>query len=109
MGWPQGQGKCIDTHLFFQGLNALLRIYKRHLPTWGGYLTDAGEVHLEHLECVLTEIGKIETGMFVRRATDAEAVRFFSHTHHSVCTRTGKIGLWSLVRRATVVLACLRA
>jgi 5'-3' exonuclease len=52
------------------GLNALIRIYKKLMPGWEGFLTDAGDVHLGRLGNLLKLVGKTETEMFRKRATD---------------------------------------
>jgi 5'-3' exonuclease len=52
------------------GLNALIRIYKKLMPEWEGFLTDAGDVHLGRLEHLLKLVGKTETEMFKKRAID---------------------------------------
>lgn len=52
------------------GLNALIRIYKRLMPGWKGFLTDAGDVHLGRLQDLLVLVGKTETEMFRKRAVD---------------------------------------
>ena len=53
-------------------LDAMLRIYKRLLPSWGAYLTNAGDISLDRLGDFLQELGHIEESMFRDRAAAAE-------------------------------------
>ena len=50
----------------------MLRIYKRLLPRWGAYLTDAGDIHLGRLADFLGELALIERAMFRERAAAAQ-------------------------------------
>ena len=53
------------------GLDALLRIYKRLLPAWRGYLTCDGDIDFPRLGAVLADLGAIESVMFRKRAEAA--------------------------------------
>ena len=49
------------------GLEFLLAVYKRRLPSLGGYLSDAGVVDLSRVDVLLPEVGQVEDSVFSRR------------------------------------------
>ncbi|DBA92644.1 TPA: hypothetical protein ACH3X1_002861 [Trebouxia sp. C0004] len=53
-------------------LDKLFGIYKRLLPTMGGYLTHAGQLHRGRLEMVLQQLANLELETLELRAQDAE-------------------------------------
>lgn len=53
-------------------LDALFEIYKELLPSFGGYLTYAGELHRGRLELVLSKLANMEADILAARAEDAE-------------------------------------
>lgn len=50
------------------GLDFLFNVYKKVLPTLGGYITDhGGEINLSHVDVILAEVGAIEDYVFNMR------------------------------------------
>ena len=49
-------------------LDKLFGIYKQLLPTMGGYLTHAGELHRGRLEMVLQQLANLELATLEQRA-----------------------------------------
>lgn len=48
-------------------IDMLVRIYKRILPTLGGYLTHDGEVDLRRVKVLMEEVGRLEDSILVER------------------------------------------
>ncbi|CAG8586736.1 6270_t:CDS:10, partial [Diversispora eburnea] len=48
-------------------IDSLISIWKRCLPLMGGYITDNGNVNLKRLQYLVTELGKMEDEVFIRR------------------------------------------
>ncbi|CAG8766771.1 1944_t:CDS:2, partial [Funneliformis caledonium] len=48
-------------------IDTLITIWKRCLPLMGGYLTNSGVVDLKRLQYMVTELGKQEDDIFLRR------------------------------------------
>jgi len=49
------------------GLELLLNLYRRVLPTLGGYLTDDGRVALDRVDVMMATLGTVEDEIFRRR------------------------------------------
>ncbi|KAI8921534.1 XRN 5'-3' exonuclease N-terminus-domain-containing protein [Entophlyctis helioformis] len=56
-------------------IDQLINIWKRKLPAWGGYLTDAGDIDLKRVEDVMGELGKVEDVTFQKRRDEEERKR----------------------------------
>ena len=48
-------------------IDVLVEIYKRLLPTMGGYMTESGEIFVDRVASVLEEVGKVEDSIFRQR------------------------------------------
>ena len=57
------------------GLDTLYELYKKLLPTLGGYIVDAGSMNVQRLECVLVELGKLEAEIFHQRTLEKDTPR----------------------------------
>ncbi|KJE89457.1 5'-3' exoribonuclease 2 [Capsaspora owczarzaki ATCC 30864] len=53
-------------------LETLLSIYRRRLPSMGGFITDSGQVVVERALEILREIGTMEDSIFQRRHSEDE-------------------------------------
>jgi 5'-3' exoribonuclease 2 len=53
------------------GLNTLLDVYKKILPQAGGYITDAGRLHVERLELIFRQLSTHEDAVFQMRIDEA--------------------------------------
>lgn len=47
-------------------IDLLLALYKQVLPALGGYMTEAGDVHLERVDVLLARVGAVEDEIFRR-------------------------------------------
>ena len=52
-------------------IDLLLSTYRSQLPSWGGYLSDSGLIHLDRLEALLTFMGSQEEEVFRNRLEEA--------------------------------------
>jgi 5'-3' exoribonuclease 1 len=52
-------------------LDTLLALYRTHLVSWGGYLSDSGLIHWERFQKLLKVVGKMESSVFQARADEA--------------------------------------
>mmetsp|Transcript_3940 Transcript_3940/g.4416 ORF Transcript_3940/g.4416 Transcript_3940/m.4416 type:complete len:1046 (+) Transcript_3940:269-3406(+) len=52
------------------GLELIIDLYKRLLPTLGGYITEDGDVNLERAEVVFKLLGSVEDEIFKRRRSN---------------------------------------
>ncbi|CAG8544920.1 10050_t:CDS:10 [Acaulospora colombiana] len=48
-------------------IDTLISIWKRCLPLMGGYMTNSGDVDLKRVQYLVTELGKMEDEIFIRR------------------------------------------
>eukprot|EP00743_Colponemidia_sp_Colp-15_P012541 GILK01014314.1.p1 GENE.GILK01014314.1~~GILK01014314.1.p1 ORF type:complete len:1359 (-),score=329.11 GILK01014314.1:114-4190(-) len=48
-------------------IDMLLMLYKTLLPSLGGYLTENGDVHLDKVDVLLSELGRVEDRIFQQR------------------------------------------
>ncbi|CAG8595042.1 4622_t:CDS:10 [Acaulospora morrowiae] len=48
-------------------IDTLISIWKRCLPLMGGYMTNSGNVELKRVQYLVTELGKMEDDIFIRR------------------------------------------
>ncbi|VDL60793.1 unnamed protein product [Hymenolepis diminuta] len=56
-------------------IDRLINLYKSTLCDTGGWLTDSGHVHLDHVQLIMTELGKVEDEIFRSRRQDDLAGR----------------------------------
>ena len=60
-------------------IDNLVRIYKENLPNFQGYLTENGIPNMERVEIILTNIGKMEDEIFMKRHESDQEQRHREH------------------------------
>ena len=77
------------------GLELLFNIYRRVLPTLGGYLTEDGRVALDRVDIIMATLGTVEDEVFKRRKglEDRERLRREQVQNNSIRTETKRVKL----------------
>ncbi|KAH9254795.1 hypothetical protein BASA83_010394 [Batrachochytrium salamandrivorans] len=53
-------------------IDQLIKLWKQYLSTWGGFLTDSGDLDLKRVEEMIIELGKVEDVTFQKRRDEDE-------------------------------------
>eukprot|EP00833_Pecoramyces_ruminatium_P010386 jgi/Orpsp1_1/1184418/evm.model.c7180000089437.1 len=56
-------------------IDTLINIYKQLLPTFGGYITDSGDINLEYVKEIMIKLGELEDQVFRERRQKEERYR----------------------------------
>jgi len=56
-------------------IDTLVNIYRELLPTFGGYITDSGEINLDHVKEIMVRLGELEDQTFRERRKKEERYR----------------------------------
>ncbi|KAJ3022711.1 UNVERIFIED_CONTAM: 5'-3' exoribonuclease 2 [Siphonaria sp. JEL0065] len=56
-------------------IDTLIDIWKRNLHSFGGYITNCGDIDLTRAQVLLVELGRVEDDVFVQRRNDEERKR----------------------------------
>uniref|UniRef100_A0A5K3FBU1 5'-3' exoribonuclease n=1 Tax=Mesocestoides corti TaxID=53468 RepID=A0A5K3FBU1_MESCO len=68
-------------------IDRLITLYKSAVCDVGGWLTDSGRVHLDRVQLILTELGKVEDEIFKSRRSEELAFRERRKRHNGVSGR----------------------